>query len=126
MTDARTETRIPLKTLAIAIAIAIAIALGLVGLADAWTIATRALALPAAISEALWLVAAAAWLRLLVAHARRGRRAVGTLGAQLRHPLQGPVTALAPIVGIVLGAERLEMRSLAGQIDATVERCADR
>lgn len=108
MTGARTGTRIPLGTFAIAF--------GLVGLADAWTAATTTLTLPVGIGEALWLVAALAWLSLLIAHARRGRRATGTLGAQLRNPLQGPVAALAPIVGMLLGAELFGTFPLASRI----------
>ncbi len=101
-------TRIPLNTLAIAF--------GLAGLADAWNAGSLALDLPSGVGDVFWGIAAIAWLWLLVAHARRGSRAVGTLASQLRHPLQGPVAALAPVVGMLLGADLYRFFPLAGQI----------
>lgn len=108
MIDNAPVTRIPLNTLAIAF--------GLVGLADVWTSATSALRLPSGIADAFWVVAAIAWIWLLVAHTRRGNTSAGTLTDQLRHPLQGPIAALAPIVGMLLGADLYSFSPLAGQI----------
>ena len=86
--------RIPLNTLAIGF--------GLSGLAGVWTVGTAALALPIGIGLALWALAAASWLGLIVAHTARGARATETLREQLRNPVQGPIAALAPIVGMLL------------------------
>jgi tellurite resistance protein len=112
MTDTRRVHRIPLSTLAIAF--------GLVGLADVWTAATTALDLPIGIAEGLWIVAALSWLWLLIAHTRRGRRADESLPSQLRHPLQGPIAALAPIVGMLLGGELFTTFPLAGRFVVVV------
>ncbi|MCW2810220.1 MAG: putative transporter [Friedmanniella sp.] len=108
MSTAPPATRIPLNTLAIAF--------GLVGLADAWTAGSRALDLPSGIDDAFWAMAVIAWLWLLVAHARRGSRAAASLASQLRHPLQGPIAALAPVVGMLLGAHLYRFFPMAGQI----------
>lgn len=88
--------RIPLNTLAIAF--------GLTGLAEVWAVGTTALALPLGISVAFWVVAAISWGWLIVAHTVRGAPTTEPLRHQLRHPVQGPIAALAPIVGMLLAA----------------------
>ena len=88
--------RIPLTTFAISF--------GLAGLADVWTFGATALSLPPVIGIGLWVVAAVAWLWLIVAHILRGAHSNGSLRQQLRHPVQAPVAALAPIVGMLLAA----------------------
>jgi tellurite resistance protein len=88
--------RIPLNTFAIAF--------GLVGLAVAWTVAVSAFGLPAVVDEPFWLVALVAWVWLIVAHVVRGRASGQRLVEQLRHPAQGPIAALVPIVGMLLAA----------------------
>ena len=70
-------TRIPLNTFAIAF--------GLAGLA-------------------FWLVSGLAWLTLIAAHTLRGARSTERFVDQLRHPAQGPIAALIPIVGMLMGA----------------------
>jgi tellurite resistance protein len=100
--------RIPLNTLAIAF--------GLAGLASVWTAASAALGFPDILPIALWLIAAAAWVWLLVAHALRGRRTVATLASQLRHPVQGPIAALVPIVGMLLSAALHRVWPIVGTI----------
>lgn len=90
------ETRLPLNTLAIAF--------GLTGLAEVWSLAETDLGTPVALTEILWLAAAIAWVWLVVAHTRRGHQSGQRLIDQLRHPVQGPLAALVPLVAMLLGA----------------------
>ncbi|MFF9562951.1 transporter [Leifsonia sp. NPDC014704] len=104
----RTTQRIPLNTLAIAF--------GLAGLAGVWTTAGRLLDVSDVIGQVLWDIVAVAWLWLIVAHLRRGARSAETLGAQLRHPAQGPIAALVPVVGMLIGADLHRFVPIAGAI----------
>ncbi|WP_431245537.1 transporter [Leifsonia xyli] len=104
----RTGQRIPLNTLAIAF--------GLAGLAGVWTTAGRLLGAPEAIGQALWAVVAIAWLWLIVAHLRRGARSAESLADQLRHPAQGPIAALVPVVGMLIGADLYRFVPVAGVV----------
>ncbi|MGO4592804.1 transporter [Leifsonia sp. 2TAF2] len=104
----RTAQRIPLNTLAIAF--------GLAGLAGVWTTAGRLLGVPEAVGQALWAVAAVGWLWLIVAHLRRGARSAESLADQLRHPAQGPIAALVPVVGMLIGADLYRFVPVAGAI----------
>jgi tellurite resistance protein len=104
----KTAKRIPLNTLAIAF--------GLAGLAEVWTVAGQLLGVPDAIGQALWVVVAIAWIWLIVAHLRRGARSAESLAQQLRHPAQGPIAALVPVVGMLLGADLYRFVPLAGAI----------
>ncbi|WP_063710168.1 transporter [Amycolatopsis sp. ATCC 39116] len=87
--------RLPLTTLAIGF--------GLAGLAEAWTKAAPALRLPHVVPQAFWILAVIAWVWLLAAHVVRGKRSGQPLRDQLRHPAQGPMAALAPVTGMLLG-----------------------
>lgn len=89
--------RLPLTTLAIGF--------GLAGLAEAWTEAAPALALPRLVPQAFWALAAIAWTSLLIAHLVRGARSGERLSSQLRHPAQGPIAALAPVTAMLLAAD---------------------
>lgn len=100
--------RIPLNTLAIAF--------GLAGLANVWAVAGRLLGVPDAVGQALWAVVAIAWVWLIVAHLRRGARSAESVAQQLRHPAQGPIAALVPVVGMLLGADLYRFVPLAGEI----------
>lgn len=104
----RAVPRIPLNTLAIAF--------GLAGLAGVWSTAARLLGLSAVPADVLWLVAATAWVWLILAHLLRGRRSPESLASQLRHPAQGPIAALVPIVGMLLGAQLHTVLPRAGAI----------
>ncbi|WP_348787662.1 transporter [Leifsonia sp. NPDC080035] len=99
--------RIPLNTLAIAF--------GLAGLATIWTVAGRLLGVPAGVGQALWVVVAVAWIWLIVAHLRRGARSAESLAQQLRHPAQGPIAALVPVVGMLLGADLYPFLPVVGE-----------
>jgi tellurite resistance protein len=89
------NTRIALATFAIP--------LGLTGLAEIWTDAGAALHIPVAATEPLWIVAAIALVWTIIAHTVRGARSEATFGSQLKHPAQGPVAAMLPIIGMLLG-----------------------
>jgi tellurite resistance protein len=90
--------------------------LGLAGLAEIWSTATRALGWSNAVAEAFWVLAAGAWLLTIVAHAVRGGRSKETLASQLKHPIQGPVAAIWPIVGMALGANLDQFWPLGGRV----------
>jgi tellurite resistance protein len=87
--------RIPLNTLAIP--------LGLTGLAEVWGEAAKTLGTPAGVAEVFWIIAAVALIWIIAAHAWRGARSADRLSTQLVHPAQGPIAALVPIVGMLLG-----------------------
>lgn len=93
----RAAPRIPLNTLAIS--------LGLTGLASLWSTMAIALEVADIIPIVLWIGAATSWVWLMVAHLVRGARSDETLVAQLRHPAQGPIAAIIPVVGMLLGSE---------------------
>ncbi|MFB2599026.1 transporter [Herbiconiux sp. P17] len=100
--------RIPLNTLAIG--------LGLAGVAEAWTAAVRVIGLPVVVAQAFWAVAAIAWVWLIVAHLVRGRRSGQPLIEQLRHPAQGPLAAIVPVVGMLLGSDLARWVPVAGTV----------
>lgn len=108
--------RIPLNTLAIAF--------GLAGLAGVWTTAGRLLGVPDAIGQVLWAVVVIAWVWLIVAHVRRGVRSDESLAAQLRHPAQGPIAALVPVVGMLIGADLSRFLPVAGAVVVLVSLVA--
>ena len=101
-------TRIPLNTLAIP--------LGLAGLADIWSDSTAALALPAVVGQMFWIIAAIGWLGMITAHLVRGHRSTATLGSQLRHPVQGPLASLVPLVGMLLADDLHAYLPIAGVV----------
>lgn len=97
VTSRPTGQRIPLNTLAIAF--------GLAGLAEVWTTASRLLGVPSLVGQLIWAGVLVAWIWLIVAHLRRGAKSGESLLAQLKHPAQGPIAALAPVVGMLIGAD---------------------
>ncbi len=99
-------TRIPLNTLAIPF--------GLSGLAAVWSGAGRVLGWPEGIGDALWGVAAIGWVWMIAAHSVRGAKSADTLASQLQHPIQRPIAALVPIVGMLLGANLFRVLPWAG------------
>ncbi|WP_345764531.1 transporter [Diaminobutyricibacter sp. McL0608] len=105
---AHSPGRIPLNTLAIAF--------GLAGLSTSWTLAVRLLGVPVAIPDVLWIITAIAWAWLIVAHLVRGSRTAESLITQLKHPAQGPIAALVPVVGMLLGANLFVYWPIGGQI----------
>ncbi|MCO8273962.1 transporter [Actinoplanes sp. TRM 88003] len=107
-----TSPRIPLNTFAIGF--------GLAGLAEAWSAAAPTLALPGWLPQVFWSIAAVAWLWLLTAHLVRGLRATQRLRDQLRHPAQGPLAALVPVIALLLGADLSRYAFTAGRIVVVV------
>ncbi|WP_130178556.1 hypothetical protein [Cryobacterium sp. SO1] len=106
MTTIGSPTRIPMNTLAIPF--------GLSGLAVVWTGASRDLGWSPGIADALWVLAAIVWVWMIVAHTVRGAKSTESLASQLRHPAQGPIAALVPIVGMLLGATLYRVAPVAG------------
>ena len=104
----RTAPRIPLNTFAISF--------GLAGLAGLWSVAATALALPGLIDELFWFVVAVAWVWTITAHAIRGSKSSETLLSQLKHPAQGPIAAIIPAVGMLLGAHLYRFWPLGGTV----------
>lgn len=113
---ASSSPRIPLNTLAIGF--------GLAGFAGVWSTASELLAVPGPVAEVFWLIAAIAWVWLIVAHLVRGFRSDESLGSQLRHPAQGPIAALLPIVGMMLGANLFTLVPVAGTVLVVVSIAA--
>jgi tellurite resistance protein len=89
------KARLPLNTFAIP--------LGLTGLAEAWSDAGAALDLPIVLSEAFWVIAAVVWIWMIVAHVARGAHSEANFASQLMHPAQGPIAAIMPIIGMLVG-----------------------
>ena len=73
---------------------------GLAGLAGAWS-AAQTLGTPAAVPDAINILAAAVWVVLAVGYAARGPRSIL---ADLRDPVLAPFVPVAAIVGMLLGS----------------------
>jgi len=76
------------------------IALGLAGLGQAWHAAQPVLGVPAAVPDAIFALAAVAWLVLVAAYAAQGWRQVLT---DLRDPVLGAFVPAAAITAMILG-----------------------
>jgi tellurite resistance protein len=90
-------TRIPLTTFAFGF--------GLAGLAGIWSLASEHLGVPIEVPVVLWIAAGVVWLWVIIAHVVRGRRSDERLIDQLRDPVQGPVAALVPTVGLLISIQ---------------------
>jgi tellurite resistance protein len=108
--------RIPLNTFAIGF--------GLAGLAEAWSAAAPATGMPDWLPQVFWSIAAAAWLWLVTVHLVRGARATQRLRDQLRHPAQGPLAALVPVIAMLLGADLSRYAFAAGRAVVVVSLAA--
>lgn len=100
--------RIPLNTLAIGF--------GVAGLAECWSVLVERAHGIADLAQIGWIVAALTWLGLLIAHGVRGFRTGLPLVDQLRHPAQGPLAALVPATGMLLGADLFHLVPVAGRV----------
>jgi tellurite resistance protein len=100
--------RIPLSTLSIS--------LGLAGLAELWSETGRALRWGDAIGQAFWALAAIVWVLTIVTHSIRGAGSKESFASQLKNPVQGPVAAIWPIVGMILGENLERYWSLGGRV----------
>ncbi|MFG1807880.1 TDT family transporter [Streptomyces sp. NPDC049040] len=91
------------------------IGFGLAGLAQAWTVATDTVDVPAWPSYVLWILAATIWLVTLVAYIRNVT-AQGRLRTELPDPVMGPFTALIAIVPMLLGIALAPHARTAGEV----------
>jgi tellurite resistance protein len=100
--------RLPLNTFAIGF--------GIAGIAETWSAASGVLHLSPLVDQILWTVAAIAWVWLIVAHIARGIQSGERLVTQLRHSAQGPLAAIVPIIGMLLGTELARWFPVGGMI----------
>lgn len=110
------RARIPLNTFAIPFALA--------GLASVWTEGSHLLGWSEVTDRILWLVVAFSLLGLLVAHTLRGFASNESLVTQLKHPAQGPLASLVPIVGMLVGDHTATVWPVAGHIISFVSMAA--
>jgi tellurite resistance protein TehA-like permease len=101
-------SRIPLNTFAIA--------LGVAGVAETWSAASAVVELPTAVPQIFWGLAAVALIWLITAHSVRGIRTKSPLREQLRHPAQGPLAAIVPVIGMLLGGDLVAWSPVAGTV----------
>ncbi|MFJ3407383.1 transporter [Promicromonospora sp. NPDC090134] len=101
-------SRIPLNTLAVA--------LGVAGVAETWSAASAVVELPPAVPQVFWGTAAVAMVWLITAHVVRGIRVKSPLKDQLRHPAQGPLAAIVPVIGMLLGSDLVTWSPVAGTV----------
>ena len=93
--EAEPRPRIPLNTFAIPFALA--------GLASVWEEGLHVLTVSTATAQVMWVAVAISLVGLLIAHTIRGHASGDSLLSQLKNPAQGPLAALVPIVGMLLG-----------------------
>jgi tellurite resistance protein len=93
------------------------IAFGLAGLAEAWREAGRLLVIPAGVPDAIFIVAAAVWLTVVVAYAAQGPRRVF---ADLRDVVLAPFVPVALITPMLLSAQLSTVAFAAGRVLAVV------
>lgn len=98
--------RLPLNTLAIVF--------GVAGVAEAWSAAAPVMNLSPVVALVLWSMAAAVLVWMIVAHSIRGFRSEQSLRQQLRHPAQGPLAVIVPVVGMLIGSELAKWWPVAG------------
>jgi tellurite resistance protein len=80
------------------------IVMGLGGLAAAWRAAARAYGVSPWVADALLAASAALWIALAVAQVVKAFAAPGRLRAELDHPVDGSLAALAPASLLLLAA----------------------
>jgi tellurite resistance protein len=102
----------------------LAVPFGLAGLAETWATSGGVLGWPTGVVGWVWLLPAAAWVVLVGAHLHRGAVTGKPLGAQLRHPAQGPIAALVPVVLMLLGAAIVPVAPVLGRIVVAVAMAA--
>jgi tellurite resistance protein len=90
---------------------------GLAGLAEAWTVAAKDLGTPQGVADAISIVAAVAWVVIVVAYLRQGWR---TVVADARDRVTTPFGPLALITPMLLGAALFPSAALAGRVIVVV------
>ena len=94
-----------------------AIAFGLAGLGDVWHAARPLLRVPSAVAAAIFIVAAAVWLILLVAYLVQGGE---QLEADVRDPVLAPFVSVALITPMILGVALASVAVTAGRVVVAV------
>ena len=77
------------------------IAVGLLAFANTWRVGVRLWHLPGDVAQALTLAGLAVWAVLLVLYARKWMTHRAEAIAELRHPLQSALAALAPVASML-------------------------
>ncbi|NEA35457.1 C4-dicarboxylate transporter [Streptomyces sp. SID13031] len=90
------------------------IAFGLSGLAGTWTVASESLGITAGVANALWILAAVAWVISLVRYGL-GARTARQVRSDVNHPVLGVFVALIPASGLLLGAHLSQYSAIAGK-----------
>ena len=88
------------------------IAFGLAGLGEAWNAASQTLGVSRAVPDAIFILAAVAWLVLVAGYAAQGPR---QLLADLRHPVLAPFVSLAVIIPMILASVLATVAFAAGR-----------
>ncbi|POH64592.1 C4-dicarboxylate transporter [Cryobacterium sp. TMN-39-2] len=89
---------------------------GLAGLAGTWTMAAHTSLTPNIIAEGLWMLAAAAWIVVVTNYLRRSGYHGGSIGEDLRDPVQGPFASLAPTSALLVCTHYAQYFPIAGRI----------
>jgi len=89
------------------------VAFGLAGLAQVWQAAERVVGAPRAVANALFIVAAAAWLLICVAYFSQGWRQVL---ADLRDTVFAPFVSLAFVIPLLFGAALYPYAPTSGRV----------
>ena len=105
---ARETARAPLSSLGIPF--------GLSGLAGTWTMAGVTSLAPQIIAEGLWMLAAAAWIAVVVNYLWRARNHGGSIREDLRDPVQGAFASLAPTSAMLVCTHYAQQLPIAGRI----------
>ncbi len=91
------------------------ISFGLAGLAVCWGYAAVLGLVPASVADALFVIAAAAWLALVVGYLSQVPRRPGGWRRELADPVLAPFVSLAPIVGMLLATGLMPHAPAAGR-----------
>lgn len=93
---------------------------GLSGLAGTWTMAAVTALAPQIIAEALWILAAVAWIAVVANYLWRSRNRGGSVRKDLRDPVQGAFASLAPTSAMLICTHYAQQFPIAGRITAGV------
>ena len=91
------------------------ISFGLAGLAVCWGYAAVLGLVPASVADALFVIAAAVWLALVVGYLSQVPRRPGGWRRELADPVLAPFVSLAPIVGMLLATGLMPHAPAAGR-----------
>ena len=89
---------------------------GLSGLAGTWSMAAQITLAPSGIAEGLWMLASAAWIGVVANYLWRSRNHGRSIGADLRHPVQGAFASLAPTSAMLICTHYAQFVPVAGRM----------